>query len=677
MNADVRPPSPVAGTRRTPAWATGLRGRVRNSAAWLFAMVMIVRYGAPRPVRWLLEHPQRMLTLAWLVGVLVVGTARAASADIIVGPDLARGAPKTLYETYDFTDYKLTVKPDEENSDWFGIEDTVLQVVGFINNLILWACLGMLYGSLSLLEWFLNLTLYRESAAEIDTATQMIADQVFWPLIAATVAVGAFITYARWRGDGHGFLSDLGWVVAAGAIAVGFAAAPSQLMDTVDSVRQDLATGVMSGSSDYTDAKGNPTGFPTPEISGDPQAAGTRRLVDAVWSTFGATPWCLAEFRSLDVCKVAGFHALAGDEQWRQWMDTLDNGGAPPAFGENGHWIRGQDITRTGYLLALALITIPMGLILLRLVVSGIGAVTGFLLMLIVGLSFLVLWPIPGWFRQLGTRYWVYTLGLEFQGLFITIVISGATVGSALISTQTGKYGFFVVALLNIGLFSSAMKARAWMELMTTIGGAGAMGFAAVMLVRSVARTATRTGSAATRATWGAMRGSAAGGRTAGAALPGFKNAGNWRNSRSGATKNAALDDAPPVNAAATRLPSPGTSVVRRPPTAMTRTAVYQPSGADKAPVVEGSVVVNTTSSRREFPNRRFRDSRLARNLGRIQEESGRHARVWVHKKGVGIAPVEPITPRERLSGRRLWRHPQAPGERRIVPPSTQGRADD
>jgi hypothetical protein len=545
-------------------------GAVRDVVRRVLAAILWIRYTAPRPVRWLLADPQRLLTVAWLVGILVVGTARAASADpIVVGPDLAQGAPRTLYESYDFSDYKLTVKPDEENSDWFGVSEAVLEVVGFINNLILWACLGLLFGALSLLEWFLNLTVYRDSAPEIDTATQMIATQVFWPLIAATVAVGAFISYARWRGEGRGFLSDFGWVVAAGVLAVGFAAGPSTLMNSVDSVRQELATGVMSGSSAYATQAGNPTGFPTPQIGGDPQKAATRKLVDAVWNTYGATTWCFAEFHDLDICQVAGAHALAGDQQWKDWMAQLDNGGAPPEFGTRVHWIRGQDMTRTGYLLVLALITIPMGFILLRLVIAGLVAVVGFLLMLVIGLLFLVLWPIPGWFRQLGTRYWIYTLGMEGQALVITVIISGTTVTSTIIATQIGKYGFFVVALMNLGLFVAAMRARAWLEALTTLGGAGAMGFATVLLLRSAARTVA-----------GGVRGVVGGGvglaraglgglvsnPRPGMRLPGFKE-GNWRPSRFGLGKTAPPEETgvSPEQATATRLrpPGPGTDLVR------------------------------------------------------------------------------------------------------------------
>src|SRR4051812_44588011 len=109
-----------------------LLGRVRTrigGAGRRVAGVLIgLRYAAPRPLRWVLSDPRRLLTLAWLVGVLVVGVAHGAAADpIVVGPDLAQGAPRTLYETYDFADYKITVKPDEEHSDWFGVSQTVLE----------------------------------------------------------------------------------------------------------------------------------------------------------------------------------------------------------------------------------------------------------------------------------------------------------------------------------------------------------------------------------------------------------------------------------------------------------------------------------------------------------------------------------------------------------------------
>src|ERR1044072_8029354 len=188
---------------------------------WLTARPALIGRWLVWPVGWLLGEPRRMLLVGWLVGLLVAGSMRSAAAEgFVVGPDLAHGQPRTLFETYDYSDYQLTVKPDDNASGFMDIGKVVYEVVGFINNVMAWICLGLLFGALTLLEWLLNLTVYRDSADQIDVAVQLIASRVFWPLIAATVAVGAFVTYARWRGEGRGFVSDLGWVVAAGTLAV-------------------------------------------------------------------------------------------------------------------------------------------------------------------------------------------------------------------------------------------------------------------------------------------------------------------------------------------------------------------------------------------------------------------------------------------------------------------------
>lgn len=180
----------------------------------------------------------------------------------------------------------------------------------------------------------------------------------------------------------------------------------------------------------------------------------------------------------VSICHGAGHHALANDDTWKGWMQQLDNGSSPAVFKDKGDYIRGQDMTRTGVLLLLALVTIPLSYMLLRLVIAGLIAVVGLLLMLVVGLLFLTFWPIEGWFRKVGTQYWVYTLGLLLQGLFITVTISGVMVVSTIIATQTAQYGFFLVALLNVALLYAAVKARSWLEMLTSFGGTGSMGIA-------------------------------------------------------------------------------------------------------------------------------------------------------------------------------------------------------
>ena len=470
----------------------------RRVAALIAWMAIQVRVFSPRPVRWFLQRPQRLLIVAWMVGLLVAGHAHGALADdeIITGPDLAHGGPKTLFESFGFLDYALTVKPDDNANGPLEIMLIVWQVVGLLCQILLWLCLGLLDGALTLLEWLLNLTIYADGARQVDIAVNTIAFNVFWPLISATVAIGAVTAYARWRGEGRGFASDFLWVVAAAALGMVFASQPSAFMSTVDETRQAMASGIIAGSSQFVTDTGNPVGFPDPKIDGNSQEAGTRRLVDGMWNSFGATTYCYAQFKSLDVCKVAGSHALANDDTWKRWMEVLDDQGEVPEFGVYGNYIRGQDMSRLGMLLALAVLILPLTAMLIRLVIAGITAAVGVLLMMIVFLFFLVGWPIPGPARAAGTRALVFTFGQQLQSLFITGSISGVMVGSTVIISLTGKQGFFIVTVLNLGLLGAASQLRVWLDGLIGSKSSQSMGAASYLVMRSVVRTVAKTAAA-------------------------------------------------------------------------------------------------------------------------------------------------------------------------------------
>lgn len=529
----------------------------RAVADWAYR----VRTAAPRPIGWWLDKPQRLTALVWLVALMVVGLARMAVADdIIVGPDMAGGGPKTLFERYSLFDYRLLVKPTEEASGWFNMNAGMLHVIGWVNTVLLWASLGLLFGGLTLLEWFLNLSIYRDSAGEIDQAVQMVANQVFWPLISATVAIGAFIAYARWRGEGRGFVSDMLWVFAAAALAMGFAMGPSTIVGELNGLRQTMASGMVAGASDFTRTSGNPVGYDTPPLTGDPQTVATRQLTSGMWSAFGATPWCYAQFHDLDICRKAGSHALAEDDKWKAWMDQLEDGQSPPVFEDETAYIRGQDMARTGVVLLLLVMVLPLAYLLVRLILAGLVAVVGLLLMLVVGLLFLAFWPIEGFFRRVGTQYWLYTLGLLLQSLFITIVIAGIMVVSTILATQLGKYGFFLTTVLHIALLMAAVKARSWLDTLTTFGGAGSTGIGTALIARSMARTvvkgAAALGSGGTAAAAGALGAASRAGSGPSWASARRASADQPRN-RSGTGAMTGLDNGP-IKASSSRMPQPG-----------------------------------------------------------------------------------------------------------------------
>ena len=234
-------------------------------------------------------------------------SAGMAHADGLFSHPTYTDPQQTLFEAHGPFAYTLTIQPDDAAQSGLGLTAALYQIVGVICNLLLWIALLPLYGAFLLLEWFLNLTFYRDSAAQIDAAVQTLADQVFWPLISATVAVGAVVTYTRWRTDGRGWLSDIAWVIAAATLAIGFVTQPSQIMLQVDSLREQLAAKVITGTTTaLTPDTQSVTGYQNPALTGPAQEVAARSLVAGLWDSFGSTPWCLAQFHELDICKAPG-----------------------------------------------------------------------------------------------------------------------------------------------------------------------------------------------------------------------------------------------------------------------------------------------------------------------------------------------------------------------------------
>jgi len=429
-------------------------------------------------VRWMaagLRQPGRLLAVAWLLGLFTVGAAGIAHADGLFSHPSYTDPQQTLFEAHGPFAYTLTIQPDDDAQSGLGLTAVLYQIVGVICNLLLWIALLPLYGAFLLLEWFLNLTFYRDSAAQIDAAVKALADQVFWPLISATVAVGAVVTYTRWRGEGRGWLSDVAWVIAAATLAIGFVSQPSQIMLQVDGLREQLAAKVITGTTTaLTPDQVSVTGYWNPALTGPPQEVAGRSLVAGLWDSFGSTPWCLAQFHELDICRVAGAHKLAGDDTWTQWENTMADNDQVTEFGTWQNWVRGMDLGRLGYVMMMLMMALPMAILTLILVIAGFTAVVGFAGMFLLGVLALVCWPIPGWFRRFGTKWWEYTLGLQLQALFVTVILATVMLLSKFIGSHVDTYGFFIVGLLNIVLMFWAVKARAFIESLTMMGGGGA-----------------------------------------------------------------------------------------------------------------------------------------------------------------------------------------------------------
>ena len=447
--------------------------------------------------RWTLRtvrRPGRVVVLLWVVGILMVGVNRAALADgIFAHPPYADTQP-TLFEAHGPFAYGLTVMPDQAANSGLGLTAVLYQIVGIINDVLLWVGLVPLYGALTLLEWFLSLSVYRDAAGQIDTAVQGMAGQVFWPLITATAAVGVTVSFGKWQAEGRSPFGDLVWVIAATTLAVTFIGRPSTMMGDLDGVRQQMADAVVTGAAGAQPAAVSVTGYPNPTLGGPGGQVAARNLITGLWDDFGATPWCLAEFHELTICHQLGHHAVAGDDQWQQWTAVMADNGQVTEFGTWQNWVRGMDLGRLGYTLILDMLALPAAIMLLVLTFAGMSAVVGFMAMLLLAVLALVTWPIPGWFRRFGTQWWGWVLGFQLQALFITAILVAVMVTSRILGGLTGQYGFFLTGLLNLALLFWAVKIRGWIESTTVLGGTGSSGMIGYLALWGATKAAAATG---------------------------------------------------------------------------------------------------------------------------------------------------------------------------------------
>ena len=143
-------------------------------------------------------------------------------------------------------------------------------------------------------------------------------------------------------------------------------------------------------------------------------------------------------------------------------------------------------------------ISIPLAVMLLALVVYGIMAVVGFLLLLLVGLIFLLFWMIPGRMRSIGMRWFEALIGTLLQAIIITALLGGVMVLAGIFNAALNKYGLFMVGLLNVATMAMVFKVRGMFENMTGFaspaGGSAMSGYAAMKLTAGISQGTQGTG---------------------------------------------------------------------------------------------------------------------------------------------------------------------------------------
>lgn len=478
--------------------------------------------GLGRLLLWPFRTSLRLVTLGWLIGCTLVGGALNAMAEgdgFINVPDLAGGGAQTVFEKVPLTAYTLPFGLSDSQTDGIGgyFIEAVWQVFRGLGNVLMYLTLALVRGAIACMQWLLNLTIYRDNASQIDGAVQSLANAVFWPLLAVTIAIAGATIYGRMKKEGGGSIfSDTVWLITAAVLAVTFAAAPSKIAGTLDQTRTLLADRIVEGYASTNSAQ-SVAGFPSVDVQASGEGA-SRALGDAMWNVYAVAPWCWAAYGDLNICKDVGHDYLEDTDRYKQLYqqqrdlnsegENADDAKCPAEWQANCAWVRGQSYGRLGGVVFAAVTGIPLALMLLGIVIYGIMAIVGLVLLTLVGLIFLLFWMIPGRPRQIGIRWFEALIGCLLQSVIITALLGAVMVLGGLFNAMLPTYGLFMVGLLNIAAMVMVFKIRGMFENMTGLSSPASSplvsGYMAARALSSLGRTASRTTRAATQTAAGA-----------------------------------------------------------------------------------------------------------------------------------------------------------------------------
>ncbi|MGW3377412.1 hypothetical protein [Streptomyces hydrogenans] len=456
-------------------------------------------------------HLPRLRTLAIpAMGALttLMVSAQAAYAEDIppVGigdlmPSPSSSVPEgqgTLYETYSNpTLWQL-------DSD-YGVSDVLDPAAQVIADLCMALIVVLGRACIVIVQWIFQVTSLPELQDVLTGSISGAAGAVSSTLLPAALAVGAFVAFTKHKeGGGSGGLSQLAWVAISGIVSVSLLTTPQVWVDGVDTTRQVGASvaleaasgGIDKGSADFPFALGH-----EPYYSGSGRDDMIRKSGDAVWRSFVATPWCLANFGSFEVCDKYGKQLLdqgTSAETRKEWLQetvTEEAVGEDSVTWRQGHSPMGRIAVTVTALICVAI----FAALVIALAFASLASLLGAMMLLVAGTVFACLWVIPGRPRQWGLRWFDQLLGLTLQSFVATMVLGCVLVVQVATTQMFGVYGWAPSAGLSIAAALMAFKFRRIMESIVGVsGGTGsplssAMGLVATHSIGRVLRKRTPT----------------------------------------------------------------------------------------------------------------------------------------------------------------------------------------
>lgn len=447
----------------------------------------------------------------------------AGIGDLMPSPLKPPSGQGTLFESHPASTFQLDKQLSDDLTGGDLIDGSMHQLAS-----LLMAILTMIgRAAITIMQWTFKAVSLPEVEPGISRAIGAAAQPMVTMFLPAALAVGMFLAWAR-RSD-TSMLGQLVWVAASAAIATTLLTSPQTWVKGVDEARQagsTVAMTTLAGGLAGDTSNALPFKTPTPTWSDDDRDNAVRKASDAVWRTYVATPWCVADLGSIEACKRWGPDVVKlGDdmdkrEDYLAENMTSDNAGHEAVQWRQGHTPSG----RLGVLIAAVITAVIFCALVIVLAAATLASLLGALMLLVCGVVFACLWCIPGRPRQWGVA-WAETLFGTVLASMVAMMLLGSVmiVNMAMISLLN-VYGWLIVSLLNIATAATALKLRGQLDGIVSGGGAQLAGRGVLSTIGALATG--RRMAALGAIGGGALRGGRGGGGLIGALRRGGGRAG-------------------------------------------------------------------------------------------------------------------------------------------------------
>jgi hypothetical protein len=423
--------------------------------------------------------PRRLRTAATVLSISLILTSQLALAadpnqgptnptgfgDLLPTPDLTHGDTRTLFEQYGPMEYGL----DFERS----IRDPINSVFNGYAHLVMMYIVAITRGAISVGWWLFSFTDVKPLTEATSATIGASSTQLVGWLLPSALAFGAVAAYMQRRSSGSA-MGQLVWVFVAGVLCISFALAPATWLRGVDGARQLGADTIMSTSADAMGpTMQNPIAWPEPGFTGSHRDTLLRKSADASWRGFTVTPWCIAEFGSLDACGRYGKGMLDSGTDSDARSKYIDSVIAPAEGGDDAptvKWVKGDNaFGRIAVVMLAAIAATLFAFLNISLAFTALMAFVGCLLLLVVGVFFACLWIIPGRPRQWGINWFEALVGLVIQSFLAMLVFGTALTLVTAVFSLTGVLGWLPVSGLAIAVLIAGFRLRRLLDNLTSM----------------------------------------------------------------------------------------------------------------------------------------------------------------------------------------------------------------